>query len=262
MQMDKTLNFSKRNLKEVLRDPIPYIFCLGFPIAMLVLFNIINKYTGGNTPTFELPALLPGIIMFSYTFVMLTMALLVSKDRQTFFLKRLYSSPMKPHDFILGYALVGIIVGVLQNCICVLSAFIISLITKVEFLSLGQILLLCVSQLPLLITFVFLGVLFGTIFNDKSAPGISSVVISLTGILGGCWMPLESMGGFESFCRCLPFYPSVYLGRIITGATNVFGKTYAFDSVAAWGLLPIAICLIASVLLSVLIFKKNMVSDD
>lgn len=256
------LNFFHRNLKEVLRDPIPYIFCLGFPIAMLALFNIINKYTGGNTPTFELPALLPGIIMFSYTFVMLTMALLVSKDRQTFFLKRLYSSPMNSYDFILGYALVGLLIGLLQTGVCVLSAFIISLITKVGFFSLEQILLLSASQLPLLITFVFLGILFGTIFNDKAAPGVTSVFISLTGILGGCWMPLESMGGFETFCRYLPFYPSVCLGRIVTGATDVFGNGYTFDGVTALGLLPIGVFLLASVLLTFFIFKKNMVSDD
>lgn len=260
--MRKILNFSKRNFKEVLRDPIVYIFCVGFPIAMLVLFNVINKYTNGNTPTFELPSLLPGIIMFSYTFVMLTMALLVSKDRQTFFLKRLYSSPMKPQDFILGYALVGLLVGILQTLVCVISAFVLSLITKVDFLSLKQILLLSASQFPILITFIFLGILFGTLFNDKSAPGVSSVFISLTGILGGCWMPLETMGAFENFCRYLPFYPSVYIGRIFTDATNVFGAAYTFDNVAALDLLPIGIFLLASVAFSFLVFKKNMISDE
>ena len=77
--MDKIVNFYKRNLKEVLRDPIIYIFCLGFPLVMLVLFQVINRYTGGSTPMFELRALLPGIIMFSYTFVMLTMAKSIHK---------------------------------------------------------------------------------------------------------------------------------------------------------------------------------------
>ena len=115
--MSKTLNFFKRNLKELLRDPLIYIFCLGFPILMFVLFFIINKYSQGNTPTFEITSLLPGIIVFSYAFIMLTLALIVSKDKQTFFLKRLYSSPMKPHDFILGYSLVGLVIGLIQTII-------------------------------------------------------------------------------------------------------------------------------------------------
>ena len=117
--MNKILNFSKRNLKEILRDPIIYVFCLGFPLVMFILFQIINKYTGGNTPMFEIYSLLPAIIMFSFTFVMLTLALMVSKDRQTFFLKRLYSSPMKSYHFILGYFFVGLIIGISQTIICI-----------------------------------------------------------------------------------------------------------------------------------------------
>ena len=122
--MNRTFNFCKRNVKEMLRDPIIYVFCLGFPVAMMLLFNILNKYTNGQTPMFEMRALLPAVIMFSFTFVMLTTALLVSKDRQTFFLKRLYSSPMKSHDFALGYGILGFGVGVAQIIICVVTGFI------------------------------------------------------------------------------------------------------------------------------------------
>lgn len=259
--MNKILNFSNRNLKEILRDPLIYVFCLGFPLVMLVLFQIINKYTDGNTPMFELLSLLPAIIMFSYTFVMLTMALIVSKDRQSFFLKRLYSSPMKSFHFVLGYTLVGVIIGIAQTFICVISGFVVSLITNVDFISFGQILLLIISQLPILIINVFLGVILGTLFTDRVAPGICSVFISIAGILGGCWMPIESMGGFETFCRFLPFYPSVYIGRIVTGATSSVDHQYSFDTIASFGLIPIVLFVIVSISLSFILFKKNMVSD-
>ena len=259
--MNKIINFYKRNLKEILRDPIIYIFCLGFPIAMFLLFHVINKYSNGNTATFEILSLLPGIIVFSYSFVMLTLAIIVSKDKQTFFLKRLYSSPMKSYHFIAGYSLVGLFIGLLQTLVCILTGFIFSLISNIGFISIGNILLLIIAQLPVLITNIFLGVLFGTIFNDKSATGICSVFISLAGILGGCWMPIETMGAFESFCRFLPFYPSVYIGRIITKATNALGILYTFDSVAILGLIPIFIFMISSILLTIFAFKKNMVND-
>ncbi len=260
--MNKIKNFCKRNLKEMLRDPIIYVFCLGFPLVMFLLFYIINKFSGGHTPTFEVRALLPGIIVFSYSFVMLTLALTVSKDRQTFFLKRLYSSPMKSYHFILGYALVGLLIGIMQTAICIVMGWIISLISNTEFISIGAIFLLITSQLPLLITSVFLGVLFGTIFNDKAAPGICSVLISLSGVLGGCWMPVETMGGFETFCRFLPFYPSVYIGRIITDATSALGRYYTFDGIAGLGLIPIGLFMASSVVLTVVAFTKNMVSDN
>ena len=247
--MNKVINFYKRNLKEVLRDPIIYIFCLGFPIAMFVLFYIINKFSNGNTPIFEVLSLLPGIIIFSYSFVMLTLAIIVSKDKQTFFLKRLYSSPMKSYHFILGYSLVGLFIGLLQTGV------------NIGFITIGNIVLLIISQLPILITNIFLGILFGTIFNDKSAPGICSVFISFSGILGGCWMPIETMGAFESFCRFLPFYPSVYIGRIITNSTNTLGLAYSFDNIAILGLIPIFIFMFGSIILTIIAFKKNMVSD-
>ena len=259
--MNKTINFYKRNLKEVLRDPIIYIFCLGFPVVMFVLFFVINNFSGGNTPTFEVPSLLPGIIVFSYAFVMLTLSLVVSKDRQTFFLKRLYSSPMKPYHFILGYFLVGLFIGVMQTVVCIITAFIISALSNAPFISIGNILLLVISQLPILITYICIGILFGTLFNDKTAPGICSIFISLAGILGGCWMPVETMGSFETFCRFLPFYPSVYIGRIITKSINALGQVYTFDSVASLGLIPIFIFMFASIILTTMSFKKNMVSD-
>ena len=260
--MNRTLNFYKRNLKEVFRDPIIYVFCLGFPLVMFGLFYVINKFSGGQTPTFEVLSLLPGILVFSYSFVMLTLALIVSKDKQTSFLKRLYSSPMKSVDFIFGYALVGIVVGLLQSLMCVLAGLVVSIISAESFLSIGKILLLIISQMPIMIINVFLGVLFGTIFNDKSAPGICSVFISISGILGGCWMPIETMGGFETFCRFLPFYPSVFIGRIITSAQNALGVKYLFNDVAWLGLIPIVLCLLLSVVFTIIAFNKNMVSDN
>ena len=74
-------------------------------------------------------------------------------------------------------------------------------------------------------------------------------------------MPVETMGAFESFCRILPFYPSVYIGRIITNATDAFGYLYSFDSVACLGLIPIFTFMIVSVITTIIAFKKNMISD-
>ena len=34
--------FASRNGKELLRDPLSYLFCLGLPLMMLILMTIIN----------------------------------------------------------------------------------------------------------------------------------------------------------------------------------------------------------------------------
>lgn len=260
--MKRILTFVKRNFKEILRDPIIYIFCLGFPLVMLVLFAVINKYTSQENNVFELKSLLPGIIMFSFSFIMLLMSLNISKDRSTAFLKRLYTSPIKPFEFILGYALPVFIIGIFQSIICELFGFLLSLILNIEFFSFSKCILLILTQLPILIIYISLGIIFGTCLNEKSAPGLTSIFISLAGILGGAWMPLDALGNFEKIALAFPFYPSTYLGRIVTESyhtpidSNI--TKYTFDNNALIGLIVLLIWLTSSIVLSCILFKKQM----
>ena len=256
--MKRMLTFLNRNFKEMVRDPIVYIFCLGFPLILLLLFQVIHHYVGDTVPVFASKSLLPGIMMFSFTFVMLQMTLQVSKDKTSSLLKRLYTSPMKSHEFIFGYAILGFLVGLVQAVCCLFFGWIIALITKDEYFGFGQAMLLIVSQLPILIVFVFLGILFGTLLNEKGAPGICSILISAAGVLGGCWMPLDTMGGFQDFCNFLPFHPSVVLGRITTGAVTSFGEVYSKSDISGIGIASLCLFLIASVCLSIFAFKKQM----
>ena len=260
--MKRTFAFVRRNLLEMLRDPLIYIFCLGFPVVMIVLFQVINRYTNGATPMFDAVSLVPAMMCFSFTFVMLLVSLLVSKDRTTAFLVRLYTSPMTTSDFVLGYTLPCLTVGVGQEAVCLFAGWITSLIMGGAYFSVGAAFLLMLEMLPMLLICIFGGVLFGSVLNDKSAPAISSVFISAAGILGGCWMPLDTMGGFETFCRVLPFYPTVYIGRVITGATHTpmggdVGAPYVFDGVAELGLIPIFLFLAVTFSLALVAFKAG-----
>lgn len=261
--MRRTVAFLKRNTLEMLRDPLVYIFCLGFPVLMLLLFQIINKYTAGDTPMFAVKSLIPGMLMFSFTFVMLIASLLVSKDRTTAFLVRLYTSPLRTWEYVAGYAVPCFVVGIGQEVICLLFGYIVSLIVGGTYFSFGAALLLMLEMLPMLLICIAFGVFFGSVLNDKSAPAISSVFVSAAGILGGAWLPLDTMGGFETFCRFLPFYPSVYLGRVITGASHSVpdAGSYAFDGVAKLGFIPIIVFLALGCALAVFAFKRNMNGD-
>ena len=267
--MKQAWTFARRNTLETVRDPVLYIFCLGFPVAMLAMFQLINRYTNGMTPTFQPRSLVPGIMMFSFTFVMLTMSLLVSRDKSTALLRRLYTTPLQPRCFVLGYAVPAVAIGIGQAFVCVGTGALLAAVTGADYFSFGAALLLILSQLPILLFCVFLGILFGSLLNDKSAPGLTSIFITAAGILGGAWMPLDTMGRFETFCRCLPFYPSVTVGRIITGATHSFGNhptgfaaPYTFDRNAAFGLIPMTVFPIVTVVLSFVTFRRQMQKDN
>lgn len=267
--MKKAIVFARRNALETVRDPVLYIFCIGFPVAMLAMFQLINHYTKGATPIFQLASLVPGVMMFSFTFVMLTMSLLVSRDKSTALLRRLYASPLRAYQFVLGYAIPAMVIGIVQAFVCVGAGALLAAITGTAYFSFGSALLLILSQLPILLFCVFLGILFGALLNDKSAPGITSVFITASGILGGAWMPLDTMGSFETFCRALPFYPSVVIGRIITGARHsvtdyptLYAPPYTFDAAAKLGLIPLVLYPLATIALSFALFRQQMKRDN
>ena len=69
----RSKTFAKRNIKEVLRDPLSYIFCLGFPIIMLIIMTFVNNSIPkeANMKIFNIEYLAPGIAVFGLTFIML-----------------------------------------------------------------------------------------------------------------------------------------------------------------------------------------------
>lgn len=83
----------KKTFFEILRDPVVYVFCVCMPILMIFLFAIINHYTNGTTQIFEMESLIPGIIVFSFSFITLTFSLTISKDMKSAVLRRIYIAP-------------------------------------------------------------------------------------------------------------------------------------------------------------------------
>jgi len=263
----RTIVFMKRNLKEMTRDPLIYIFCLGFPIIMVLMFQIILKYAGESVPVFKVKSLIPGIMMFSYSMLMLIASLLISKDKTSSFLKRLYTSPMKSYNYIIGYFVPFLIIGVFQSIICIILGYIFGAISNTGFIPFPNSLLLILEMLPIMSTNIFIGMILATLLNEKSAPAVTSIFISLSGIIGGAWMPIDTMGDFEKFAEFLPFYPSVYLGRVITQATHslpdINGNPvyYSFNDRGLMFLLIIFGYLIVIGLLTILFFNKKLKKD-
>ena len=176
-----------------------YIFCLAFPIVMLALFAAINASIPVKQTTFEYTSLIPGVIVFGFSFVSLNLSLLVSKDRKSAFLRRLYVSPLKPADFVFGYAAIGVIVGILQSATCVFSGYILSLITGDGYFTFGAACLLILSQLPELFVCVFVGIFAGAVLSEKSAPAITSAFVCQPRIK----RTLPKRRYFRAFCQIL-----------------------------------------------------------
>ncbi len=244
-------SFAIRNMKEILRDPISYIFCLGFPIVMLLIMTIVNASIPSQVQMtiFQIQELAPAIAVFSLTFTMLFTCLSVSKDRSSAFLIRLYASPMKGIDFILGYTFPLLLIAIAQCILTFIASIIIGALTNYTFI-IPNLLLAITVLVPNMLLFVGFGLLFGTLFNEKAAPGLCSIIISVAGMLGGIWMDVDSLGGgFGRFCKVLPFYHGVKAARLaVLGEYAKIGKPLFI--VCLYGVLIY--------LLAVVVFKKKM----
>lgn len=246
----KTIVFAKRNIKEILREPLNLCFGLGFPLILLALLSVINSAipAEANNTMFEINNLAPGLAMFGTAFMALFTGMLIATDRVSSFLMRLFASPMKSVEFLIGYTLPVLLIALCQSSITLLA----SMICGLEF-SAGFFLALPVTMLTSLL-FIGIGLLCGSLMSDKAVGGIcGAVTTNLSGWLSGVFVPIELIGGgFETFCKVLPFYQSVESIRLALDGDFV-------------GMLPhLAISLAYAIvvyMIAIFAFKSKMRSD-
>ena len=205
----RMLTFAGRNTKEILRDPLNLAFGLGFPLVLIVLLSAIQA----NVPVklFEIQRLTPGITVFGLSFMTLFSATIISKDRGSSLLQRLYTTPLTPVDFILGYTLPIVPIAVVQCVIC----YIVAIILGLEITA--NILYAVIFIIPISILYIALGLLFGSVLNDKQVGGICGALLTnLSAWLSGTWFDLELVGGaFQKIAYALPFVHAVEMERAI-----------------------------------------------
>ncbi|NJP40195.1 ABC transporter permease [Oscillospiraceae bacterium HV4-5-C5C] len=208
----KALLLARRNLQEILRDPLNLFFGLAFPLLLLGLFALISQAIPpeAQNKQFELAATAPGVAMFGTTFMALFGGMLLAKDRTTSFLLRLFVAPLRPLDFIMGYTLPLLELALAQSALTFIAAACLGLPLSVNTI-MG---LLCL--LPTAWLFTGTGLLCGSLMNAKAVGGFCGAFLTnLAGWLSGVWIPLDLIGGaFRKTARLLPFYHAAEAARL------------------------------------------------
>ena len=230
----RMLTFAARNTKEILRDPINLFFGLGFPMVLILLLSAIQA----NIPVslFEIQHLTPGIAVFGLSFMTLFSATLISRDRSSALLQRLYTTPLTPVDFILGYTLPILPIAVAQSIICYVAAIFLGLEVTVNIVWA----VLCI--LPASLLYIALGLLCGSVLTDKQVGGICGALLTnVSAWLSGTWFDLDLVGGtFRKVADALPFVHAVNLGRgVLAGDFSAVGQHI-------WWVLGYAVVLLAA----------------
>lgn len=241
----RTINFAKRNLKELIRDPLSLVFAIILPLFLLFIFQQFNI----PSDSFKLENFTPGMIVFGFSFIALFTATLVARDRTTSLLIRLGISPMKSIEYILGYILALIPIIVVQNILF----FAVAVIMGMKFSI--YIIWASIASWIVAILFIAIGILFGSLFTEKAASGISSVVVQFVCFTSGMYFPIELVGDvYRRICEYLPFESCV---TILKGILN-----NNFTSISIRNIIVFAVYTITILFISVIAFKKKMVSDN
>ena len=239
----RMLTFAKRNAKEILRDPLNLGFGLGFPLVLLALLSALQR----NIPVslFEIDTLTPGITVFGLSFMTLFSATLVAKDRESAFLQRLYTTPLKGFEFIIGYMLPLLPIALAQTVICYLFAIPLGLTVS------ANIIYAVIGIIPMAVFNIALGLLCGSIFGVKQVGGICGALLTnLSAWLSGVWFDLKLVGGFfEKLANALPFFRAAEAEKALFGGN----PELAFSHI-----LPIIIYCISITAVAVFFFLKQM----
>ena len=239
----RLITFSRRCAKEILRDPINLIFSLGFPLVLLLLLSAIQANI--PAPLFQIEKLTPGVTVFGLSFLTLFSATLIARDRESALLQRLYTTPLRPADYILGYMLPLLPFALLQSTACYLVAALLGLPLSAHTL------LALLLLVPIAIFFIALGLLCGSVLTVKQAGGVCGALLTnLSAWLSGIWFDLQLVGGtFEKIAHLFPF---VYAVEMESAAiADSYARAFAY-------LPPVLLYAAAVTMLAVFFFLRQM----
>src|SRR5699024_12782370 len=98
---------------------------------------------------------------------------LISNDRDSSFLTRLFTSPLTGFDYIIGYSYPLLPMSIVQSVICFLTAVFLGLSISIN------ILLAIVTLIPVAFLFISICLMIGSLFSLKQMNGVGPIFINV-----------------------------------------------------------------------------------
>ena len=189
----------------------------------------------------------PGIAVFGLMILISTAAEIIAGDREKGFLARMFTTPARPSDFILGYSLPFIPVLIVSTLI---------------YLGVGMALgLTVVGNLghAFLIFFLIglcsigIGMKVGSLIKSESQAGVSWIFIVPMAMISGAWFTVENMpSAVKSVAGALPFIHAIDASRAVLNGSSFSAITLDIYWLVGW-----AVVLFAA---GIVLFRRTMVS--
>jgi len=189
----------------------------------------------------------PGMAVLGLMILISTAAEIIAGDREKGFLARMFTTPARPWDFILGYSLPFIPVLIVSTLI---------------YLGVGMALgLTVVGNLghAFLIFFLIglcsigIGMIVGSLIKSESQAGVSWIFIIPISMISGAWFTVERMpSAVRSVAGALPFSHAIDASRAVLNGSSFSAIILDIYWLAGW-----AVVLFVT---GIVLFRRTMVS--
>jgi ABC-2 type transport system permease protein len=209
--------------------------------------NVELKGTESKIKNMAVNFYAPGIAVFGLMILVSTAAEIIAGDREKGFLARMFTTPARPWDFILGYSLPFIPVLIISTLI---------------YLGVGMALgLTVVGNLghAFLIFFLIglcsigIGMIVGSLIKSESQAGISWIFIVPMAMISGAYFSVERMpAAVKSIAGALPFIHAIDASRAVLNGSSFSAIILDLYWLIGWAVVLFAV--------GIVLFRRTMVS--
>lgn len=173
--------------------------------------NIVQDYANGIKDVNSLDVAIPGVIALILNFLVLLFSTLLLVRENTYRTKaRLFASPIRPREIIMGYSLaLGILALVMSLSVMIISVLIFNVTVQ------GNIFELFLCILIFGLSFVFLGVFLSNFArNELQAVQMGPLIAFPSMAVSGFLVPVKILPGFlQPFAQIVPMTYGIKLFR-------------------------------------------------
>jgi ABC-type multidrug transport system permease subunit len=242
--MQRILALVKMELLKLIREPAILFLNMLFPAVLTLVFGLAFGALGGaDPPLFDMMA--PGLFAYACIFLIMTVAMSFTEDRENGLLKRINLTPTTSSQFIGSHIITNMIIAVIQLAIVFVFSIMMGYRPNVDIFG---IIMAFIFMLLLSLCSVGLGLITATISKSSgTAVGLSFIFILPQMFFGTFIQPTEATKGIAAVL------PSYYVTDAIT---TIFSGTSPFTIEILIQLGIIALMTTLIVIIGILLFKK------
>ncbi|MFX1289142.1 MAG: ABC transporter permease [Promethearchaeota archaeon] len=242
--MQRVLALVKMELLKLIREPAILFLNMLFPAILTLVFGLAFGALGGtDPPLFDMMA--PGLFAYACIFLIMTVAMSFTEDRENGLLKRINVTPTTSSQFIGSHIITNMVIAVIQLVIVFLFSLLMGYRPNVDVFG---VILAFIFMLLLSLCSVGLGLITATISKSSgSAVGLSFIFILPQMFFGTFIQPTEATQGIAAFL------PSYYVTDAIT---TIFSGMSPFNIEILMQLGIIALMSTVIVIIGIFLFKK------